>query len=35
MEEYINSNIIPRVRGDGGWAEFVSFEDNVLTLFQG
>ena len=36
MEEYINSNIIPRVRGDGGWAEFVSFEDNVLTLiFRG
>ncbi len=22
MEEYINSKIIPRVRGDGGWAEF-------------
>lgn len=36
MEDYINSKIVPRIRGDGGWAEFVSFEDNELTLiFRG
>lgn len=36
MEDYINGKIVPRVRGDGGWTEFVSYEDHVLTLiFRG
>ena len=36
MEEYFNSQIAPRIQGDGGWAEFVSFEDGELTLiFRG
>ena len=36
MEDYINSKIAPRIRGDGGWLEFVSYEGNALTLiFRG
>lgn len=36
MEEYINGTIAPRIRGDGGWIEFVAFEDNVLSVvFRG
>lgn len=36
MEEYIRNKIAPRIQGDGGWAEFVSFEEGVLTLgFRG
>lgn len=36
MEEYIRSHIAPRISGDGGWVEFVSFEDGQLTLnFRG
>ena len=36
METYINEVIAPRVRGDGGWVEFVSFEEKRLTLiFRG
>ena len=36
MKEYICDKIAPRVRGDGGWIEFVSFEDGKLTLiFRG
>lgn len=36
MEDYINSKIAPRIRGDGGWLEFVSYEGNELTLiFRG
>ena len=36
METYINEIIAPRVRGDGGWVEFVSFEEKRLTLiFRG
>ena len=36
MKEYICDKIAPRVRGDGGWIEFVSFEEGQLTLiFRG
>lgn len=36
MEEYINNVIAPKVRGDGGWVEFVSYENGNLTLiFRG
>ena len=36
METYINEIIAPRVRGDGGWVEFVSFQEKRLTLiFRG
>lgn len=36
MENYISTVISPRVRGDGGWVEFVSYEDRCLTLlFRG
>ncbi|MGI6108122.1 MAG: NifU family protein [Lachnospiraceae bacterium] len=36
MEEYINTVLAPRIRGDGGWVEFVSFENGKLTLiFRG
>jgi Fe-S cluster biogenesis protein NfuA len=36
MEEYICNTIGPRIRGDGGWVEFVSYEDRCLTLiFRG
>ncbi|MDE6621384.1 MAG: NifU family protein, partial [Lachnospiraceae bacterium] len=32
MEDYICNNVAPRIRGDGGWVEFVSYEDGQLTL---
>ena len=36
MEDYICNKIAPRIRGDGGWVEFVSYEDGQLTLiFRG
>ena len=36
MKEYICERIAPRIRGDGGWVEFESFEDGQLTLiFRG
>lgn len=36
MEKYINDIIAPKLRGDGGWVEFVSVENGVLTLvFRG
>ena len=36
MEEYFNSHIASRIQGDGGWAEFISFENGELTLaFRG
>ena len=36
MKEYICGKIAPRISGDGGWVEFVSFEDGQLTLiFRG
>lgn len=36
MEDYIKNVIAPRIKGDGGWVEFVSYEDGRLTLtFRG
>ena len=36
MNEYICNKIAPRIRGDGGWVEFVSYEDGQLELvFRG
>lgn len=36
MEKYINETIAPKLQGDGGWVEFVSFEKGELTLiFRG
>lgn len=36
MEEYITTRIAPRIMGDGGWVEYKSFENNVLSLiFRG
>ncbi len=36
MEDYIRNVIAPRVRGDGGWVEFVSYENQTLSLiFRG
>jgi len=36
MEDYIVNRIAPRIRGDGGWVEFVSYDDRNLTLnFRG
>lgn len=36
MREYIETVLAPRLQGDGGWVEFVSLEDEKLTLiFRG
>lgn len=36
MENYINTVIKPKLQGDGGEIDFVSFENGVLTvLLQG
>ena len=36
MKEYIENIIKPKLQGDGGWIEFVSFENNKLTvIFRG
>ena len=36
MEKYINEIIAPKLQGDGGWVEFVSFDNGELTLiFRG
>ena len=36
MREYIENVIKPKLQGDGGWIDFVSFEDGVLSVvFQG
>lgn len=36
MEEYISAVIAPKLRGDGGWIEFISFEDGILKArFRG
>ncbi|MCR5771622.1 MAG: NifU family protein [Butyrivibrio sp.] len=32
MEEYVKNTLSEMIRGDGGWVEFVSYEDNKLTL---
>lgn len=36
MEKYIAEVLSPKIQGDGGWIEFVSFESGVLTVvFRG
>ena len=36
VREYIESIVAPKLQGDGGWVEYVSLEDSVLTLrFRG
>lgn len=36
MEKYIAEILSPKIQGDGGWIEFVSFENGVLTVvFRG
>ena len=36
MEKYINNIIAPKLQGDGGWVEFVSYEKGEVTLiFRG
>ena len=36
MQDYIEKTIKPRLQGDGGWIDFVSFKDGVLkVIFQG
>lgn len=36
MEDYIKDTIAPRISGDGGWVEFVSYKDHELSLiFRG
>lgn len=32
MEEYVKDTLANMIQGDGGWVEFVSYEDNKLTL---
>lgn len=36
IKNYVENVLAPKLQGDGGWVEFVSFEDNKLTLiFRG
>ncbi len=36
VEKYIEQVIQPRLQGDGGWVEFESLQDGLLTLvFRG
>ena len=36
MKNYIEKTIAPKLQGDGGWVEFVSFDNSDLTLvFRG
>lgn len=36
MEKYVAEVLSPKIQGDGGWIEFVSFESNILTVvFRG
>lgn len=36
MEKYISEILAPKLQGDGGWVEFLSLENGVLTLlFRG
>ncbi len=35
-KDYIQNNLFPKLSGDGGWVEFVSIENDELTLlFRG
>ena len=34
--KYVNNVLAPKLQGDGGWVEFISFENGELTLrFRG
>lgn len=36
VKNYVESVLQPKLQGDGGWIEFVSLEENVLTvIFRG
>ena len=36
MKDYIENVIAPKLQGDGGWIDFISFGDGVLEVsFQG
>lgn len=36
VQKYIEEILQPKIQGDGGWVEFVSLEDDKLTLvFRG
>lgn len=36
IETYVEQVLQPKLQGDGGWIEFVSFEDGELTvIFRG
>ena len=36
IQEYVENILQPKLQGDGGWIEFVSFENGVLTVvFRG
>lgn len=36
VQSYIENILQPKLQGDGGWIEFVSLEDNILTvIFRG
>lgn len=36
MQAYIENTIAPKLQGDGGWVEFVSIDNGILTLlFRG
>ena len=36
MENYVNTVLAPKLQGDGGWVEFISFENGELNLrFRG
>lgn len=36
VQRYIEDALQPKIQGDGGWVEFVSLEDDKLTLtFRG
>lgn len=32
VKEYIEKNIAPKIQGDGGWIEYVGFQDGNLTV---
>ena len=36
MEEYIKEIIAPKMQGDGGWIDFISYDNNELeVMLQG
>ena len=36
IKTYVETVLQPKIQGDGGWIEFVSFENEVLTvIFRG